>query len=244
MSNQLSPDGAISAEGSTDLARTVRARVILLSNVRLYRESLYRSLAHRPGFEVLAAHDFSQRALTCVVGLRPDVIILDVGGHDALGLAKTLGLSLPKAKIVAFAVSENDHLVVACAGAGIAGYVPPHGSEEDLVAAIEQALRGELYCSPRIAGVLARRVAALAEPGARPSELAPLTPRERQILGLVGEGMSNKEIAHALRIGTSTVKNHVHNILDKLHVHRRGQAAIQVRALPVTVPAGIVERHR
>jgi DNA-binding NarL/FixJ family response regulator len=207
--------------------------VFLLSDVRLYREGLLSSLARQPAFEVLDAADLSRAAVARLVALRPDVIILDVGAPDSFALAKSLGISLPDTKIVAFAVSEIDHVVLACAEAGIAGYVAPDGSEEDLATAIEFALRGELHCSPRIAGLLLRRVAALSAQPESAATPASLTQRERQILALVGEGMSNKEIGRALRIVESTVKNHVHNILEKLQVHRRGEAAVRLRAMQV-----------
>jgi two-component system nitrate/nitrite response regulator NarL len=176
--------------------------------------------------------------------LQPDVIIIDIGAPDSFAVAKSLGISLPTVKIVAFAVNEVDYLVLACAEAGIAGYVGPDGSETDLVAAVEYALRGELYCSPRIAALLFRRVAALSAQPRKPSEQASLTQREQQILGLVGEGMSNKEIGRALRIGDSTVKNHVHSILEKLEVHRRGEAAAQLRARQLASAEGTLEHRR
>jgi two-component system, NarL family, nitrate/nitrite response regulator NarL len=223
----------------------VKARVFLLSDVRLYREGLLWSLARQPAFEVLEAADLSKAALARLAVLRPDVIILDVGAPDSFALAKSLGISLPNTKIVAFAVSEIDHLVLACAEAGIAGYVAPDGSEEDLVTAIEYALRGELYCSPRIAGLLLRRVTALSSQPEKAAEPGSLTQRERQVLALMGEGMSNKEIGRALRIGDSTVKNHVHNILEKLQVHRRGEAAVRLRAMHVASGGDPLERrHR
>jgi two-component system, NarL family, nitrate/nitrite response regulator NarL len=215
----------------TGLRRGAKARVFLLSDVRLYREGLLFSLARQSAFEVLDASDFSSAALARVAASLPDVIILDIGAPDSFAVAKSLSVRLPNAKIIAFAVSEIDDLVLACAEAGIAGYVAPEGSEEDLVAAVECALRGELYCSPRIAGVLLRRVTALSTQRDRTAEPGFLTQRECQVLALVSEGMSNKEIGRALRIVDSTVKNHVHNILEKLQVHRRGEAAVRFRAM-------------
>jgi DNA-binding NarL/FixJ family response regulator len=225
-------------------ADKAKARVIILSDVRLYREGLLWRLERRGDFEVLGAADFSRAAMEQVIELWPDVIILDIGGPEALALAKMLRISIPAARIIAFAVSESDHFVVACAEAGINGYVAPDGSEEDLAAAIEHALRGELYCSPRVAGALLRRVAASSTESQRPSEQMSLTEREHQILGLVNEGLSNKEIGRALRIGDSTVKNHVHNILDKLQVHRRGEAAVRLRAIRTASQSGVFERRR
>jgi DNA-binding NarL/FixJ family response regulator len=178
--------------------------------------------------DVLGASDFSTAAVERIVTLRPDALILDVCAPDSFDFAKTVGIYLPTAKIVAFGVSEVDDRVLACAEAGIAGYVSPDGSKDDLVAAVESALRGELNCSPRVASLLFRRLAALSLL-AGPSQSTPLTRREHQIVGLVSEGMSNKEIARTLRIEDSTVKNHVHSILKKLEVHRRGEAAAWLR---------------
>jgi DNA-binding NarL/FixJ family response regulator len=140
-----------------------------------------------------------------------------------------LRISLPRVCVVAFAVTEIEHLILACAEAGIAGYVGRDGSEQDVVAAVECALRGELYCSKRIAGILSRYIAAIPRQSSRPDQQPALTSREDQVLDLLAEGMSNKEIGRALQICDATVKNHVHNILDKLRVHRRGEAAARFR---------------
>jgi DNA-binding NarL/FixJ family response regulator len=217
-----------------------RARIFLLSDVRLYREGLLWSLSRQEAFEVIGAGDLSSHTLATLVELKPEVVILDVGAAEGFAMAKTLSSRQPDTKIVAFAVSEVDHVVLACAEAGIAGYVAPNGSEEDLISAVEFALRGELYCSPRIAHLLFRRIGALSARLAGSPEPESLTHRERQILDLVGEGRSNKEIGRALRISNATVKNHVHNILEKLQVHRRGEAAARLRAVlvPVPVPDG------
>jgi DNA-binding NarL/FixJ family response regulator len=203
--------------------------VFILSDVRLYREALLMSLTRLQAFEMLGAEDLSRAAVERVIGLQPDSIILDIAAVESFGTARLLGVCLPMVRVVAFAVSEIDHLVVACAEAGIAGYVGRDGSEEDIVAAVECALRGELYCSKRIAGVLSRHIGVLSAQSSRPDQQPSLTSREHQILDLVGEGMSNKEIGRTLRIGDATVKNHVHNILEKLQVHRRGEAVARFR---------------
>ena len=216
-----------------------KARVFLLSDVRLYREGLLWSLSRQAAFEVIGAGDLSRRTLAKVLELAPEVVILDVGVAEGFEAAKALSSRLLNTKIIAFAVSEVDHVVVACAEAGIAGYVAPDGSEEDLVRAVEFALRGELYCSPRIAGLLFRQISALSSRLAGSSEPENLSRRERQILDLVSEGMSNKEIGRALRISDATVKNHVHNILEKLQVHRRGEAAARLRSGHALPPAMI-----
>ena len=111
----------------------------------------------------------------------------------------------------------------------MAGYVGRGDSLEDLVAAVESAARGELHCSPKIAGSLVRRVAILAAGRAVVSLQGRLTSREREIARFLEKGLSNKEIATALCIEVATVKNHVHNLLEKLNVHRRTHVAGAVR---------------
>ncbi|MBV8935134.1 MAG: response regulator transcription factor [Alphaproteobacteria bacterium] len=214
-----------------------RPRIFLLSDVRLYREGLLWSLSRQDAFDVIGADDCSVRTLTYLVELNPEIVILDVGAAEAFATANTLSSRLPITKIIAFAVSEVADVVLACAEAGIAGYVAPNGSASDLISAIEFALRDELYCSPRIAHLLSRRIGTLSARLAGSIEPQMLTQRERQILGLVSEGKSNKEIGRALRISNATVKNHVHNILEKLQVQRRGEAAAWLRAAAAPLAA-------
>jgi DNA-binding NarL/FixJ family response regulator len=195
------------------------------------------SLSRQEALEVVGADDCSVRTLPYLVDLNPEVVILDIAATQAFAMANTLSSRLPITKIIAFAVSEVDDVVLACAEAGIAGYVAPDGSASDLISAVEFALRDELYCSPRIAHLLSHRIGALSARLVGSPENQTLTQRERQILDLVGEGKSNKEIGRALRISNATVKNHVHNILEKLQVHRRGEAASRLRAAAAQLPA-------
>jgi DNA-binding NarL/FixJ family response regulator len=210
--------------------------VFIVSDVRLYREGLARSLARQPGITVLGATDASPAAVSQLISDAPDVIILEVAGPGSFGLAKSLSGQLPAVKIIAFAISDVEQEVLACAAAGFAGYVARDGSEADLMAAVEHALRGELFCSPRTAGVLFRHVAALSAQSAPTTGRPGLTQRECEILALLGQGLSNKEIARAMRIGGATVKNHVHRILEKLQVRRRGEAAARFRTLQHAEP--------
>jgi DNA-binding NarL/FixJ family response regulator len=111
----------------------------------------------------------------------------------------------------------------------MAGYVSREGSLHDLVAAIDSAARGEMLCTPRVAATLLRRVSSLAaeRPPAQP--FARLTNRQLEIVRLIEQGLTNKEIARRLCIELPTVKNHLHNIFEKLDVHRRGELASVVR---------------
>jgi len=218
-----------------------KPRVSVLSDVRLYREALLMSMRRLQAFEMLGADELSHAGVARVVGLQPDSVILDIGAGESFATARLLRVSLPTVSVVAFAVTEIEHLILACAEAGIAGYVGRDGSEQDIVAAVECALRGELYCSKRIAGILCRHIAAVSAQSSRPDQHPALTRREHQVLSLVVEGLSNKEVGRALQICDATVKNHVHNILDKLQVHRRGEVAARFRSRQLRF-TGFVDR--
>jgi DNA-binding NarL/FixJ family response regulator len=168
-------------------------------------------------------------ALTCIEESSPDVALLDIAMPDALTLPDAVAAARALVKIVAFSVAETDDEICACAEAGIAGYVSRNGSKEDLVAAVENAIRGELSCSPRVAASLFRRLAVRVRTTRQSDQGTTLTGREYDIVALIDGGLSNKEIARQLKISTATVKNHVHNILEKLQVRRRGAAAAVLR---------------
>jgi DNA-binding NarL/FixJ family response regulator len=211
------------------VAEKARPRIFVLSDVRLYREGLAWSLSQRPEIEVIGALAPSEGAIAQIVGSSVTAVLLDFSMAGALDIPKTLNRISPEIKIVAFAVNEVDHELIACAEAGVAGFVTRDGSVDDLVRAIMNTLRGEVVCSPHIAGVLFRRLAAHSEARRELHDQPALTQRECEIAELVNAGRSNKEIARLLQIKPATVKNHVHNILEKLRVNRRGEAAARFR---------------
>ena len=203
-------------------------RLAIVAGIRLYREGLAQVLGRSPHFEITATAARPEEVLPSLAELRPDVVLLDMAMPDSLPAVQAIVEAVPGLRIVALAVADEDDQVLACAEAGVAGYVPRAASLEDLVAVIQSVTRGETICSPRVAASLLRRVAMLAA-GRAGLPLAVLTGREREILRLIDRGLSNKEIARDLGIEVATVKNHVHNILEKLKVHRRGEAAARMR---------------
>jgi DNA-binding NarL/FixJ family response regulator len=206
--------------------RSDKPRIIIISNVRLYREGVGLSLARNDTTELLATGD-SDQAYSLIGELRPDVILLDSLLIDASALPRRMREIAPQLKIVAFAVSQDDRDVVACAVAGISAYVSCDGSAEDLIVAVHQAMRGEFVCPPRITALLLGHLAAIS--AGRSASASVLTQREMEIVPLVEQGLSNKEIARQLRVGTATVKNHIHNILEKLQLRRRGEVGAHLR---------------
>jgi two-component system, NarL family, nitrate/nitrite response regulator NarL len=199
-------------------------RVYIVSDVRLYREGLISSLTRQRELEMLGAGS-SGDILSQISALRPEVLLLDLAARDSLTIPRRAQQVHPTLRIVAFAVADGEQNVLACAEAGISGYVAQDGSVEDSVTTVLCAVRDELVCSPRIAALLFSRVATLSSGSAAVPTDAVLTPREREIAELVACNLPNKEIARRLRLGPATIKNHVHNILQKLNIHRRADIA-------------------
>ena len=164
-----------------------------------------------------------------IAAAEPDVILVDLGQTDAVTAARLMRGACPDTKLVAFALDEIDTGVFACAAAGFSSYVPRESSAEELLRALVDAMDGRMRCAPHIAAAMFRRLADFLREARPQASLPPLTVRESEILALAEEGRSNKEIARDLTISCATVKNHMHNILQKLQVSlsrpSRGTAA-------------------
>jgi DNA-binding NarL/FixJ family response regulator len=200
--------------------------VIVLSSDRIFCEVLAASLSRREGLEAIAApsgaQDMSGES-------SPGVVLIDASFHPQSALSQTWEVRAlwPDAKIVAIGLDREDDQIVDFAEAGALGYALKDASLDELVGTIHAVHQGQTLCSPRIlAAVVARitslsRVEVVAPVG---HQVEPLTLREREILALMAEGLSNKEVGRRLRITVQTVKNHVHRILEKLQCHRRREA--------------------
>lgn len=206
-------------------------RVFILAGTRLYRQGLARVIDADERFRVVGEAEDLAGALAQLGALDPgpDVILLDHAIPEGGGAVRRLHEVAPGLRVLTLAVREAEGDVLPWAEAGVAGFVTRDASLEDLLASVSVAAAGGSLCSPRLAAVLLARVASLAGERRPSSALAELTRREREIALLLEEGLSNKEIALRLRIQVPTVKNHVHSILEKLQVRRRGEAACAVR---------------
>jgi len=204
----------------------VPLRVAVVTEVCLYREGIASGLARRRETEVVATAGRRADALDLVRRTRPDVLLLDLGTPGAADIIRE---ARGATRVVALAITETADGVLACAEAGVYGYVTRDASVSDLVSTLQAVARGELVCPPSISASLFRHVGELAGRcgGAPAPDL--LTPREREVVALIEQGLSNKEISRRLVIGLSTVKNHVHNVLEKLHVSHRSAAAARLR---------------
>jgi DNA-binding NarL/FixJ family response regulator len=203
-------------------------RVVVVSDTRLLRDGVALALARCGVLHVVGSADVAE-APALVIAQRPDAVLLEAGGAGGLELPRLLRDVLPGLHVVVFAIADGDADIVAWAEAGASGYVGRDGSAEDLASAVDGALRGEVFCSARLAGLLFARVAELSGRATPAVETTGLTSREREVVVLVEQGLPNKEIARRLGIGHATVKNHVHRILEKMHARGRGEAAARLR---------------
>jgi DNA-binding NarL/FixJ family response regulator len=198
-----------------------RPGLVILSEIRFLRESLAELVARDGALRVLGAEATLPEAVALCRRTGPALVLLDAGFSSARAAVGKLSQAASGVGVVVFAVTETEESVIAWAEAGAAGYVPSTAAMSELVALLLAIIAGRQPCSARVAAGLFRRVAGLSRP--EPSAL--LTTRERQIMGMIGAGMSNKDIARQLNIGVATTKSHVHNLLGKLKIQRRGQAA-------------------
>lgn len=214
-------------------------RVLVVAEVRLFREGLARELGREAGISIVDAAPAAD-ALTRLASLRPDIVLADAATVRGAELVRRVAEA--GAAVVAFAVAEeNEEEVLACAEAGVAGIVARDASMEELLSALRATARGDVRCSPRVAALVMRRVARLASLRPPDGKGANLTRREREIAAFIDRGLSNKEIASALGIETATVKNHVHSLLEKLQVRRRGEVPSVLRA-DARVPGALENR--
>jgi two-component system, NarL family, nitrate/nitrite response regulator NarL len=210
------------------LSQPRHARLLIVSDVFLYREGLSAALAQDSRVEI-AGKVSRAEAIAEIAVLAPDAVLLDASLAEGLALARQIRCVAPAVRVVGFGIDTSEEGILACAEAGLAGFVGRDGKVEELATAVDLAICGELRCSPRIASLLFDRVASFADKfQAAPIE-ASLTRREREIAALIEQGLSNKEIAIELRIGFATVKNHVHNILEKLQLRRRSGIMARLR---------------
>jgi DNA-binding NarL/FixJ family response regulator len=200
--------------------------LLIVSDIRFLREGLAEVLARDGAFAVVGAAADLDEALEIAHARRPQVILLDAVFPNGLAAARTLGELNLQIAIVALALAETEDDVIAWAEAGISGYVPRTAAMADLVGLLSDVVRGEQTCSTRVAAGLLRRISTASRAGSdarsRANEPA-LTAREEQVVRLLCTGLSNKEISRRLNIGLATTKSHVHNLLAKLELARRGQ---------------------
>ncbi|MEU8921976.1 response regulator transcription factor [Kitasatospora sp. NPDC048545] len=204
-------------------------RVLIADDQPLVRRGLSLILSPDPSFEVVGEAENGEQAVAAALRLRPDVVVMDIRMPvlDGVGATRELAGALPSCRVLALSTFDMDEYVVAALRAGAHGFLPKDVSPEDLAAAIRTVHGGEAAVAPRL---LTRLISTYvrAPVGAPPpvADTGGLTPREVEVWRLMATGLDNTEVARALDISLSTVKNYITSIFGKLDVRDRAQAVI------------------
>jgi DNA-binding NarL/FixJ family response regulator len=205
-------------------------RVLIADDQALFRRGLRVVLGPETNIDVVAEAQDGEDAVAKAAELVPDVVLMDVRlpRVDGIAAARRIRAAAPHTRIVMLTVSDEGDDLYEAIKAGANGYLLKEIPAEELASAIHAVARGESVISPPMTSKLLRQFNALArQAAARDSLPAPLlTTRELEVLKLVARGMSNRQIADHLFISGNTVKNHVRNILEKLHLHSRMEAVM------------------
>ena len=197
---------------------------LIISQVHVLREALAAALHGAEDHEAFAAA--SQETVDVVaIEFPPSLVVVDVSHPEGMNLVAGIRTRLPDVKVVVLATRERDEDFFAWAEIGISGYVGPDISACEILAVVRRAQAGEVVCAPRLTALMLSRLANGPNTRASRGGIHELTPREREVAGLLAQGMSNKRIARQMCIAVATAKNHVHSVLDKWAVGTRGEAA-------------------
>jgi two-component system, NarL family, response regulator LiaR len=205
---------------------TVRPiRVLVVDDHVIVRSGIRALLATEGEIEVVGEARDGQEALEQIRVLQPDVVLLDLlmPRMDGIEVTRRVAIESPSTHILVLTSFAADDKVFPAIKAGAMGYLLKDTGPQELVGAIRQVYRGESWLSPAIARRLLQE---LSRPGDRPLTPDPLTERELEVLKVVAQGRSNQEIAQSLVISEATARTHVSNILSKLHLASRTQAAL------------------
>ncbi len=200
------------------------AKTLVVDDHELFLRKLIELLRGRPGVRVVGQASRGQDAIEMAAALKPDVVLMDINMPGMSGIEATLRIKAAAAhvKVVIMTAMADEPVMLDAIHAGACGYILKDTPIEQIVEAIRAAVAGGSPLSPSIAGKL---LAHLRNP--IPANGADLTPREQDVLDLIVQGLENSEIAGALYLSEHTIKNHVSNIIAKLHVTNRVQAAVK-----------------
>ncbi len=218
-----------------------RILVLVIEDNRVVRDELAALLDAQPDFKVVAAAEGANAGLLQVRATKPHVVLVDaaLGNHDSHRLVETVRKEAPESKVIVMDLLPAQEDVIAFIQAGANGFIVKDATIEDFVRTIRSVAEGADVVPPALTGTLLSHIVdqAVTRGAAAVLESVQMTKREREITGLIADGLSNKEIAQRLNIATYTVKSHVHNILEKLALHSRLQIAAHAhKAAPQSLP--------
>jgi DNA-binding NarL/FixJ family response regulator len=210
----------------------MKIKILLADDQALFREGLRMLLSAQPDFEVVGEATNGEEALRLAAQLRPHIVLMDMrmpvlGGVEA---TRRLHETHPDCRVIVLTTFDDDELVFEGLRAGAVGYLLKAVSSPRLLEAIRTVARGESILEPSVTAKVVAEFARLANQVSRPQVwVSPLSEREMEVLRLVATGATNRQIAATLYIAEGTVRNHLTNILDKLGVSDRTQAAVKAK---------------
>jgi DNA-binding NarL/FixJ family response regulator len=204
--------------------------ILVVDDHPLFRQGVVNALGKEPGLTVLAETDSGEQALELARRMLPDVVLLDISmpGWDGITTAAKIATACPATAIVMLTMSDEKDKLLAALKAGARSYVLKGVAPRELADVVRRAAAGEVYVAPSIASEM---LVSLTRAPA-PDPLQELTERERDILGLIGRGLTNREIGEKIFLSEKTVKHYVTNILQKLQVRSRVEAALLASRSP------------
>ncbi|MBW2316508.1 MAG: response regulator transcription factor [Deltaproteobacteria bacterium] len=208
----------------------MQTTILVADDHQIVRQGLKRLLSKRSDFNIVAEASDGEEAVEMATRQRPDVVLMDISMPRLSGIDATRRIAADgNSKVLALSMHDTQSYVEEALRAGASGYVHKNASAEDLFTAIDAVRGGESYLSPTVTQQV---VDAIARPGDRPaSAVSALTNREREVLKLIADGLSSKEIAGQLGVSLKTIESHRANLMDKLDIHKvSGLVRFAVRA--------------
>lgn len=229
------PENSTAANGAAPPGvERPKIRIVVADDHPIFRDGLCKLLALEEDFEVIAQAQDGKQVIDILQQLDPDILLLDLKmpGLDGLATLQRLQASRNKTKVIVLTASEDKNEFIQAMKFGTSGIVLKQTATELLIKSIRKVYAGEIWLDSHTTAAVMRQFAALedtpppAPPPSRERERPPLSAREREIVALVAQGFKNKEMAEKMFISEQTVKNHLHNIFDKLGVSDRLELAL------------------
>jgi len=200
-----------------------KIRLLLIDDHQVVRQGLRMMLDGEPDLEIVGEADTASQGLIETTRLKPDVVLMDIGLPDMSGIEATKEVKrlAPEVAVVALTIHEDEEYFFKMLEAGASGYVPKRAAPDELLTAIRVTAGGEVYLYPSLAKLLVQDYLGEGQTSRQESSLNLLTDREKEVLTLLADGLSNSEIGEQLCISPKTVARHRENIMAKLNLHSR-----------------------